>query len=110
MKSFYKDLKTCYLIFVDGPKKKNVDLDTRSEWIKSVGDVLKRRIRRPVHSVNTCNDFIFLKKPMSEGLEFRLQEPRRGGVEVAGWTVDRKTRVRFPAYPHRVWALWWQGG
>ena len=30
---------------------------------------------------------------------------RRGGVEVAGWTVDRKTRVRFPAYPHRVWAL-----
>ena len=37
-------------------------------------------------------------------------EARRGGVEVAGWTVDRMTRVRFPAYPHRVWALWWQGG
>ena len=30
---------------------------------------------------------------------------RRGGVEVAGWTLDRKIRVRFPAYPHRVWAL-----
>ena len=30
---------------------------------------------------------------------------RRGGVEVAGWNLDRKTRVRFPAYPHRVWAL-----
>ena len=34
----------------------------------------------------------------------------RGGAEVAGWTVYRKIRVRFPAYPHRVWALWWQGG
>ena len=28
-------------------------------------------------------------------------------AEVACWTLDR---VRFPAYPHRVWALWWQGG
>ena len=35
---------------------------------------------------------------------------RRGGAEVAGWTLDRMIRVRFPAYPHRVWALWWQGG
>ena len=35
---------------------------------------------------------------------------RCGGAEVAGWTLDRKIRVRFPAYPHRVWALWWQGG
>ena len=35
---------------------------------------------------------------------------RRGGAAVAGWTLDRKIRVRFPAYPHRVWALWWQGG
>ena len=35
---------------------------------------------------------------------------RRGCAEVAGWTLDRKIRVRFPAYPHRVWALWWQGG
>ena len=32
------------------------------------------------------------------------------GAEVAGWTLDRKIRVRFPAYSHRVWALWWQGG
>ena len=30
---------------------------------------------------------------------------RRGGAEVAGWTVDRKIRVRFPAYPHLVWVL-----
>ena len=29
----------------------------------------------------------------------------RGGAEVARWTLDRKIRVRFPAYPHRVWAL-----
>ena len=29
---------------------------------------------------------------------------RRGGAEVAGWTLDGKIRVRFPAYPHRVWA------
>ena len=35
---------------------------------------------------------------------------RRGGAEVAGWTLDREIRVRFPAYPHRVWALRWQGG
>ena len=35
---------------------------------------------------------------------------RRGGAEVAGWTLDRKIRVRFPTYPHRVWALWWQRG
>ena len=35
---------------------------------------------------------------------------RRSGAEVAGWTLDRRIRVRFPAYPHRVWALWWQGG
>ena len=33
-----------------------------------------------------------------------LYKARRGGVEVAGWTVDRKTRVRFPVYLHRVWA------
>ena len=35
---------------------------------------------------------------------------RHGGAEVAGWTLDRKIRVRFPACPHRMWALWWQGG
>ena len=28
---------------------------------------------------------------------------RRGGVEVAGWTLERTTRVQFPAYPHGVW-------
>ena len=43
-------------------------------------------------------------------LKFHIWMARRGGAEVAGWTLDRKIRVRFPAYPHRVWALWWQGG
>ena len=27
-------------------RKEDVELDTLSEWIKSIGDVLKRRIRR----------------------------------------------------------------
>ena len=35
---------------------------------------------------------------------------RRDGAEVAGWTLDRKIQIRFPVNPHRVWALWWQGG
>ena len=35
---------------------------------------------------------------------FYPKTARRGGTEVAGWTLDRKIRVRFPAYPHRVWA------
>ena len=35
---------------------------------------------------------------------------RRGGAEVAGWTLVRKIRILFPAYPHSVWALSWQGG
>ena len=44
-------------------------------------------------------------------IENALWKPaRRGGAEVVGWTLDRKIWVRFPAYPHRVWALWWQGG
>ena len=42
--------------------------------------------------------------------QFRPIGARRGGTEVAGSTLDRKIRVRLPAYPHRVWALWWQGG
>ena len=30
---------------------------------------------------------------------------RRGGVEVAGLTVDRETRIRSLAYPHHLWDL-----
>ena len=40
-------------------KKEDVELDTLSEWIKSIGDVLKRRIRRLKHSVNTRHKSIF---------------------------------------------------
>ena len=40
-------------------KKEDVELDTLSEWIKSIGDVLKRRIRRLKHSVNTRHVSIF---------------------------------------------------
>ena len=40
-------------------KKEDVELDTLSEWIKSIGDVLKRRIRRLKHSINTRHESIF---------------------------------------------------
>ena len=40
-------------------KKEDVELDTLSEWIKSIGDVLKRRIRWLKHSVNTRHESIF---------------------------------------------------
>ena len=32
------------------------------------------------------------------------------GVEVVGWTANREIRVLFLAYPHHMWAPWWQGG
>ena len=40
-------------------KKEGIDLDTLSERIKSIGDVVKRRIRRLKHSVNTRYESIF---------------------------------------------------
>ena len=40
-------------------KKEDVELDTLSKWIKSIGDVLKRRIRWLKHSVNTRHESIF---------------------------------------------------
>ena len=42
-------------------KKEDVELDTLSEWIKSIGEVhvVKRRIRRLKHSVNTTSESIF---------------------------------------------------
>ena len=40
-------------------KKEDVEVDTLSEWIKSIADVLKRRIRRLRHSVNTRHESIF---------------------------------------------------
>ena len=40
-------------------KKEDVELDTLSEWIKSIDDVLKRRIQRLKHSINTRHESIF---------------------------------------------------
>ena len=40
-------------------KKEDVEVDTLSEWIKSIADVLKRRIRRLKHSVNPKHESIF---------------------------------------------------
>ena len=40
-------------------KKEDVEVNTLSEWIKSITDVLKRRIRRLKHSVNARQASIF---------------------------------------------------
>ena len=40
-------------------KKEDVEVDTFSEWIKSIADVLKRRIRRLKHSVSSRQESIF---------------------------------------------------
>ena len=40
-------------------KKEDVEHNTLSEWISSIGDVLKRRIRRLKHSINTRHESIF---------------------------------------------------
>ena len=43
-------------------KKEDVDIDTLSEWIKSIRDVLKRRVRRLTPSVTTTYTSIFCDK------------------------------------------------
>ena len=40
-------------------KKEDVELDTLSEWIKSIDEVVNRRIRRLKHTVNTRSESIF---------------------------------------------------
>ena len=40
-------------------KKEDFEVDTLSEWIKSIANVLKRRIRRLKHSVKTRHGSIF---------------------------------------------------
>ena len=40
-------------------KKEDIEVDTLSEWVKSIADVLKRRIRRLKRSVNTRHESIF---------------------------------------------------
>ena len=58
---------------------------------------------------NTSSMYLSVKLNWNAN-RFLPAEAHRGGAEVAGLTLDQKIRVRFPAYPHRVWALWWQGG
>ena len=48
---------------------------------------------------------VYVNVMAMNGNKFTNPDARRGGAEVAGWTLDRKIRVRFPAYPHCVWAL-----
>ena len=40
-------------------EKDDVEVDTLSEWVKSISNVLTRRIRRTTHSVNTRYESIF---------------------------------------------------
>ena len=54
-------------------KKEDVELDTFSEWIKSIGEVVKRRIRRLKHSVNTRSESIFRDPDVARELS-RLHE------------------------------------
>ena len=49
-------------------KKEDVEFDTLSEWIKSIGEVVKRRIRQLKNSVNTRSESIF--RILSVRLEF----------------------------------------
>ena len=50
---------SCKTFMYFSPKKEDVELDTLSVWIKPIGDVLKRRIRRLKHSVNTRHESSF---------------------------------------------------
>ena len=53
---------------------------------------------------HVCITLLFRRQDHDRFLHYCIPA-RRGGEEVAGWSVDRKTRVPFPAYPHRVCAL-----
>ena len=46
-------------------KREDVELDTLSEWIKSIGEVVKSRIRRLKHSVITRSESIFVTLMLS---------------------------------------------
>ena len=52
-------MDACDIYVRQWAKKEDVELETLSEWIKSIGDVVKRRIRRLKHSVNTRYESIF---------------------------------------------------
>ena len=49
-------MDTCEAYARRWPRKEHVELDTLSECIKSIDDLLKRRIRRLKHSVNTRHE------------------------------------------------------
>ena len=52
-------MNACEVYVRQWAKKEDVELDTLSEWIKSIGDVVKRRIQQLKHSVNTRFESIF---------------------------------------------------
>ena len=52
-------MDACEMYAKQWAKKDDVELDTLSEWIKSIWDVVKRRIRRLKHSGNTRYGSIF---------------------------------------------------
>ena len=55
-------------------KKEDVELDTLSEWIpKSIGDVVKRRIWRLKHSVNTRSESIFVTLMLSMNFQVTMR-------------------------------------
>ena len=52
-------MDACELYAMQWAKKEDVELDSFSKLIKSIGDVVKRRIRRLKHSVNTRSESNF---------------------------------------------------
>ena len=54
-------------------KKEDVEVDTLSEWVKSIANVLKRRIQRLKCSVNTRHESIFCDPEVDKELS-RLHE------------------------------------
>ena len=55
-------------------KKEDVELNTLSDRIESIDDVLKRRIRRLKYSVNTRHESMLVTLMLSEGFRTRLHE------------------------------------
>ena len=54
-------------------KKEDIELDTLSEWIKSIGDMLKRSIRGIKHSVNTRHEFILVTLMLSKSFPVSMR-------------------------------------
>ena len=52
-------MDACETYALQWAKKEDVELDILSEWIKSIDEVVKRRIRQLEHSVNTRSESIF---------------------------------------------------